>query len=83
MYKVCAMIDDKICLLEEFECKPEAEEFMLHDYVLFYKDEMEEATEDEVIHPEEMFILDDQDLLPFTDITPPSEVGAFAEELPF
>lgn len=51
MYKVCAHYQGTIILLEEFECKPEAEEFMLHPYYLTYDD-----GDDEIIYPDEMFI---------------------------
>ena len=64
MYKVCAHYQGTIILLEEFECEPEAEEFMLHPYYLTYDDGDDEIkrvvdyvkNEQPVIYPDEMFI---------------------------
>jgi len=80
MFKVCAHYCGTTILLEEFETIEEAEEFMMHDYILAYEDETEDH-EEECIYRDEMFIDDD---LPFSD---PPTIQEFAfeysDELPF
>lgn len=70
MIKVCAHYCGTTILLEEFETLEEAEEFMTHNYILHYEDEMENADDDELIYADEMFIDNDteeDDELPFTE----------------
>lgn len=62
MINVCTKYGDTIILLESFETKEEAEEFMKYDYVLNYADELENAEEDEIVHSDEMFL---EDEIPF------------------
>lgn len=64
MVKVCAHCIDADIMLEEFKTEMEAEEFMKHDYVLAYADEVE-SNEDIIVHPEEMYI--DNDYIPFSE----------------
>ena len=52
--KVCAHYQGTTILLEEFEQKPEAEEFMLHPYYIVHDD-----GDEEIIYPDEMFIEED------------------------
>jgi hypothetical protein len=49
-------------LLESFETQEAADKFMKNKYVLFYADELENAEEDVIINPEDMFI---EEELPF------------------
>ena len=65
MVNVCAHYCGTTILLESFETKTEAEEFMQHDYVLHYADEIENGEEDEIIYSDEMFISDDE--IPFSE----------------
>ena len=55
MYKVCAHYQGTEILLEEFECKPEAEEFMLHPYYIEYDD----GGEEEIIYHDDMYLEED------------------------
>ena len=55
MIHVCFMESGKQYLLVEFETLTEAEEFIKHDAVLYYADEINED-EDVVIAKERMFI---------------------------
>ena len=73
MIKVCGYFHDTILLIGEFETKEEAEEFMQHDYLVYYADETANA-EDEWICTCDMFI--DSDDIPFND-------PFTREELPF
>ena len=76
MVKVCALHIDTFIKLEEFETESEAKEFMKHDYVLAYADEVE-SNEDIIIHPDEMFIQDDN--IPFYEPLTQEEI----DMLPF
>lgn len=82
MINVCANYCGATILLESFETEEQAKEFMKHDYVLFFADEIENAEEDEIIHPYEMFI---EEELPFFE-TKYSEMkfnNVELDELPF
>ena len=90
MYKVCAYYCGTTIMLEEFDTTEEAEEFMTHDYILHYEDEMENADGDEIIYADEMFILvdatDEEDEydgegIPFAEA--PFEAVDDWDELPF
>ena len=71
MYKVCAHYQGTTILLKEFECKPKAEEFMLHPYYIEYDD-----GSDEIIYPDEMYLEIDVDKSEaFADLKP--------DDLPF
>lgn len=82
MIKVCAMIEDRPCCIASFEDQGKADDFMKHDYILQYYDEYEDADMDEVIHPEEMFCLTEEEMLPFSE---PFDglIGVEADDLPF
>ena len=82
MINVCANYCGATILLESFETKDEAEEFMTHDYVLFYADEIENGEEDEIIYTDEMFI---EDELPFFESYEQTKLNNKLEldELPF
>lgn len=56
MIRVCANHDNKLIMIDEFWTIEEAQSFMKNKYVLHYADEFEDADEDEIIYPEEMFI---------------------------
>lgn len=62
MINVCAHYCGTTILLESFETEEEAKEFMKHEYILYYADELEDQDEDDIIMPAEMFI---EDELPF------------------
>ena len=79
MIKVCARYCGTTILLDEFENEDEAKEFMKHDYVLNYYDEFENVVDDEIIHANEMFIDDSEDV-PFSE--PMLEID-YSDELPF
>lgn len=55
---VCTKYCGTTILLAECNTEEEAEEFMKHDYVLYYSDEIEDD-EDVVISHDEMFICED------------------------
>ena len=84
MLKVCARYCGSTILLKECETAEEAEEFMKHEFTIVYSDEMENKYEDEVIEPDEMFLVNEDDL-PFYE--QPNEyvypVYEWDEELPF
>ena len=82
MINVCANYCGSIILLESFETKDEAEEFMTHDYILFYADEIENGEKDEIIYTNEMFI---EDELPFFEKPVETKLNNELEldELPF
>ena len=80
MTNVCAHYCGTTILLESFETEEAAKEFMKHDYVLYYADELENAEADEIIYSYEMFI---EDELPFFE-TPKIEIKDIdLDELPF
>ena len=62
MFNVCARYCGTTILLESFEKKKDAEEFMKKDYILHYADEIEDGEEDELIYADEMFL---ENQLPF------------------
>ena len=64
MINVCAYYCGTVILLDSFETKEDADEFMRHNYILHYSDELENAEEDELIYADEMFI---EDEVPFTE----------------
>ncbi len=81
MYQVCAKYCGTTISLEEFDTQEEANHFTEAPYVLFYKDEIENGTEDEIIYPNEMWV---EEALPFTD--PPvkqPEYNFDDDDLPF
>ena len=61
MINVCAHYCGTTILLDSFETDTEANEFMQHDYILHYADEIENGEEDEIIKADEMFISDGAD----------------------
>ena len=65
MVKVCAHYNGTSILIDEFETKEEAEEFMKNDYILVYADETD-GQEDELIYADEMYIDDSEDI-PFSE----------------
>ena len=85
MIKVCENYCGSTILLAEFEKEEEANEFMKHNYILFYADELDNAEEDEIIYPNEMFI--DTEEIPFCEPINPWEMYNLTEEqwgeLPF
>ena len=78
MINVCAKYCGSTIILAECETESEAEQFMKNDYVLFYADEIENGTEDEIIHPDEMFIDDE---IPFCE--PVTLDFVYSNDLPF
>ena len=82
MVNVCANYMGTVILLKSFNTKDKANEFMQHDYVLHYADEIEDAEEDDVIFADEMFLEDD---IPFFDVPLNNQNLAEFEldELPF
>ena len=56
LVNVCAHYCGTTILLESFETKKEAEEFMKNNYILHYADEIEDGEEDELIYADEMFL---------------------------
>ena len=66
MYRVCARYEGTSIFLEEFETIEEAKEFMAHDYIIAYADELENEDGNEVVHPYEMYI-DDEEEIPFNE----------------
>lgn len=81
MINVCANYMGTVILLDSFNTKDKADEFMSHDYILHYANEIEDAEEDEVIHPDEMFIEDD---VPFFNMPLNNIKAEFdLDELPF
>ena len=83
MINVCAHYCGTTILLDSFENKEDAEEFMKHDYVLHYADEIENAEEDELIYSDEMFISDEN--IPFAEPISNEEIiyADDLDELPF
>ena len=80
MINVCAHYCGTTILINSFETEEEAKEFIKHDYVLYYADELENAEEDEIIHSDEMFL---EDELPFFN-TPAANINDLSlDELPF
>ena len=55
-YDVCTKYCGEPILLEEFEEEEDALNFMSRPYTLYYKDEIENGTEDEVIYPKDMYM---------------------------
>jgi len=78
MVNVCAHYCGSTILLAELESEEAAGEFMKHDYILFYADEILNADEDVVIHPDEMFV---EDEIPFCE--PIHAEYEQSDELPF
>ena len=76
MVKVCAHYCGTIIMIGEFETREQANEFMKHSYLMHYVDELVNATEDELIYPDEMFIEEDE--IPFCEVEP-----ALSDDLPF
>ena len=64
MIKVCGYYYDTTLLIGEFETVEEAEEFMTHDYLVYYADETANG-EEEWILTCDMFI--DPDSLPYKE----------------
>lgn len=78
MINVCTNYYGAIILLESFNTQEDAKSFMQHDYVLHYKDELEDAEEDEVISSDMMFV---EDEIPFYE---QPYIGMIdSDELPF
>ena len=84
MFNVCANYCGTTILLKSCETEDQAKEFMKHDYVLHYADEIEDGEEDEIIHIDEMFI---ENEVPFYEIkiqnTDLQNIFANNNELPF
>ena len=82
LINVCAHYCGTTILIDSFKTEEEAKEFMKHDYILYYADELENAEEDEIIYSNEMFI---EDELPFFETQTPQikfeDVNL--DELPF
>ncbi len=55
-YIVCTNYCGADVELGRFDTQYEAKDFASRPYVMFYADEMENGTEDEVIYPSEMWI---------------------------
>lgn len=75
MINVCCNYCGSIILLESFDNQDDADSFMKNQYVLFYADEIEDAEEDVIISPDEMFI---EDEIPFFE-----KPNINLDELPF
>lgn len=82
MYQVCTKYCGTIISLTELISLEEAEEFVKHPFVMFYKDEFDKERDDDVIYPDEMWI---EEALPFTDSPSKTEWKELedAVELPF
>jgi len=82
MYQVCAKYCGTTISLEEFETQEKAEHFSESPFILFYKDEIENGEEDEIIYPSEMWV---EEALPFTDPTVKQPEYEFIcdDDLPF
>ena len=71
-YAVCTNYYGAVVDLDYFNTKDEAEDFMKRPCIMFYADEIEDAEEDEVIYPYEMWIEEDpkdKDDVPFCDVS--------------
>lgn len=79
---VCAHYNGITIMLDKFETDKEAEEFMKHDFVLHFADELEDADEDEIICKENMFIDNELDDLPFSEPININDVE-WVDDLPF
>ena len=77
MVTVCAHYEGTVIELKRCETEEEANEFMKHDYILHYADEMENG-EEELIYADEMFI---EDEVPFCE--PIRNYMMEDDELPF
>lgn len=86
MYTVCANYCNSTVILDTFKTEEEAENFMKHDYILIHSDEFADEQEDDIIHPDEMFISND-DEIPFYEplvyCEKYNEVFIDSDDLPF
>ena len=80
MYRVCAHYCWTTISVDEFETEQEAENCAKNPVVLFYKDEIENGEEDEVIYPNEMWV---EEALPFDDPPTKTELKFTDEELEY
>ena len=83
MVNVFAHYNGTTILIDTFKLREDAEEFIKHDYILHYADEIENGEEDDIIYSDEMFISDDE--IPFTETVPLKVIYDYEnlDDLPF